>query len=46
MRIPGLGEASVRRILNTRKSGGRFRRLEDLGNIGKGLKKVNPDRHN
>ena len=40
MRIPGLGEVSVRRILNIRKSGGRVRRLEDLGNIGKRLKKV------
>jgi len=40
MRIPGSGEASVRRILNIRKSGGRVRRLEDLGNIGKRLKKV------
>ncbi len=40
LRIPGLGEVSVRRILNIRKSGGRVRRLEDLGNIGKRLKKV------
>jgi len=40
MRIPGLGEVSVRRILNIRKSGRRVRRLEDLGNTGKRLKKV------
>jgi predicted DNA-binding helix-hairpin-helix protein len=40
LRIPGLGEVSVRRILNIRKSGGRVRRLEDLGNMGKRLKKV------
>jgi len=40
MRIPGLGEVSVKRILNIRKSGGRIKRLEDLGNIGKRLKKV------
>ena len=40
MRIPGLGEVSVRRILNIRKSGGRVRRLEDLGNTGKRFKKV------
>ncbi len=39
MRIPGLGEVSVRRILNIRKSGGRVRRLEDLGNIGKSLRR-------
>jgi len=36
----GLGEVTVRRILNIRKSGGRVRKLEDLGNIGKRLKKV------
>ncbi|MDP8253225.1 MAG: helix-hairpin-helix domain-containing protein [Candidatus Kaelpia aquatica] len=40
MRIPGLGEVSVKRILNIRKSGGRVRRLEDLGSVGKRLKKV------
>jgi len=40
MHIPGLGEVSVRRILNIRTSGGRVRRLEDLGNIGKRIKKV------
>ena len=40
MRIPGLGEVTVKRILNIRKSRGRVRRLEDLGNISKRLKKV------
>ena len=40
MRIPGLDEVSVGRMLNIRKSKRRVRKLEDLGNIGKRLKKV------
>ncbi|MBD3246709.1 MAG: radical SAM protein [Candidatus Omnitrophica bacterium] len=40
LRVPGLGEVTVKRILGLRSSGRRIRRLEDLGRAGARLRKA------
>jgi predicted DNA-binding helix-hairpin-helix protein len=42
LRVPGLGPVTVRRILGHRKEGARVRRIEDLGRVGKLLRKAEP----
>ncbi len=37
LRVPGLGPVSVKRILDTRKGGGKVRRLDKIGRMGKRL---------
>jgi predicted DNA-binding helix-hairpin-helix protein len=42
LRVPGLGEVMVERILGFRKNGVKIRSLEDLGRRTKLLKKAQP----
>ena len=42
LRIPGLGEVTVRRILERRRKGGKLRCLGDIGKVGKRLCKAAP----
>lgn len=42
LRVPGLGEVAVGRILALRARGRRIRRIEDLGRVNKLLKKASP----
>ncbi|MFA5114824.1 MAG: radical SAM protein [Candidatus Omnitrophota bacterium] len=42
LRVPGLGQVAVERILGLRREGRRIRSLEDLGREGKLLKKAGP----
>jgi len=42
LRVPGLGPVTVKRILDGRKEGRRVRRLEDIGRVGKLLRKAAP----
>jgi predicted DNA-binding helix-hairpin-helix protein len=37
LRVPGLGPVSVKRILDARKKGGKVRRLDQIGRMGKSL---------
>ncbi len=37
LRVPGLGPVSVKRILDARKKGGKVRRLDQIGRMGKRL---------
>ena len=40
LRVPGFGPITVRRIMSIRKEGGRIRRLDQLGRVGKRLTKA------
>jgi predicted DNA-binding helix-hairpin-helix protein len=40
LRVPGLGPATVSRILHRRKHGGRVHSLADIGRPGKRLRKA------
>ncbi|PIU55100.1 MAG: hypothetical protein COS89_08300 [Deltaproteobacteria bacterium CG07_land_8_20_14_0_80_38_7] len=40
LRVPGIGEITVNRIMQIRKAGGRIRSLSCLGIAGKRLKKT------
>jgi predicted DNA-binding helix-hairpin-helix protein len=40
LRVPGLGEVSVNRILQRRAEGGRLHALADIGRPGKRLRKA------
>jgi predicted DNA-binding helix-hairpin-helix protein len=42
LRVPGLGQVTVRRILERRRKGGRLRCLGDVGTVGKRLCKAAP----
>jgi len=42
LRVPGLGPATVARILQLRRDGGKVRRLRQIGRVGKRLQKATP----
>ena len=42
LRVPGIGKISARRIITARKDGKRFKKLEELKNVGVVIKRAEP----